>query len=119
MTHHYRISDSLTDSINEIKMCANEPVFCIKEDIGRNIIVNGISTRRCGEITLCANDSCRLLAINLYGYVVNPFTKDAYFDWDVFKKDVVIAEKLMDDIVDLELEKVDKILEKIDNDPIS
>lgn len=76
-----------------------------------------ISTNPCGEITLCANDSCRLLAINLYGYVINPFSKDAYFDWDAFKKDVIIAERLMDDIVDLELEKVDKILAKIDSDP--
>jgi len=116
-THDYRISDSLTDTINEIKVCENEPVYCLKEDIGRNIIVNGISTRRCGEITLCANDSCRLLAINLYGYVVNPFTKDAYFDWEAFKEDAIIAERLMDDIVDLELEKVVKILTKIENDP--
>lgn len=76
-----------------------------------------ISTNPCGEITLCANDSCRLLAINLYGYVVNPFTDEAYFDWDEFKKDIIIAERLMDDIVDLELEKIDKILEKLISDP--
>lgn len=76
-----------------------------------------ISTNPCGEITLCANDSCRLLAINLYGYVINPFTKDAYFDWELFKKDVILAERLMDDIVDLELEKVDKIIAKIESDP--
>ena len=76
-----------------------------------------VSTNPCGEITLCPDDSCRLLAINLYGYVVNPFTKDAYFDWDEFKKDVVIAERLMDDIVDLELEKIDAILAKIESDP--
>jgi len=76
-----------------------------------------ISTNPCGEITLCANDSCRLLAMNLYGYVINPFTEDAYFDWDSFKEDAIIAERLMDDIVDLELEKIDKIIEKIKNDP--
>ena len=76
-----------------------------------------ISTNPCGEITLCANDSCRLLAINLYGYVKNPFTPEAFFDWVEFKEDVIIAERLMDDIVDLELEKIDKILEKLINDP--
>lgn len=76
-----------------------------------------IATNPCGEITLCANDSCRLLAMNLFGYVINPFTKDAYFDWEVFEEDVIIAERLMDDIVDLELEKIDAILAKIDADP--
>jgi ribonucleoside-diphosphate reductase alpha chain len=76
-----------------------------------------ISTNPCGEITLCANDSCRLVAINLYNYVVNPFTKNAYFDIDLFKKHAYIAEKLMDDIIDLELEKIDKIIAKIKSDP--
>jgi len=76
-----------------------------------------IATNPCGEITLCANDSCRLLALNLFGYVVNPFTADAYFDWDSFNEDILIAERLMDDIVDLELEKIDKIIDKIKNDP--
>jgi ribonucleoside-diphosphate reductase alpha chain len=76
-----------------------------------------VSTNPCGEIPLCPNDSCRLLAINLYSYVLNPFTEDASFDWDTFKSDVIIAEKLMDDIVDLELEKIDKILAKLESDP--
>lgn len=76
-----------------------------------------ISTNPCGEITLCANDSCRLVAINLYSYVVNPFTKNARFDIELFKKHVYIAEKLMDDIIDLELEKIDKIIAKIKSDP--
>jgi len=76
-----------------------------------------ISTNPCGEITLCANDSCRLLALNLFGYVVDPFTEDAYFDWGEFIEDVITAERLMDDIVDLELEKIDKILAKIESDP--
>ena len=75
-----------------------------------------VSTNPCGEITLCPYDSCRLLAINLYSYVVNPFTKDAYFDWDLFKEHIIYAERFMDDIVDLELEKIDKILEKIEQD---
>jgi len=77
----------------------------------------GITIKNCGEITLCANDSCRLVAINLYNYVVNPFTKNAYFDIDLFKKHAYIAEKLMDDIIDLELEKIDKIIAKIKSDP--
>ncbi len=76
-----------------------------------------ISTNPCGEITLCADDSCRLLCLNLYSYVENPFTSGAYFNWDLFKKHAVIAQRLMDDLIDLEIEKVDKILEKIDTDP--
>lgn len=76
-----------------------------------------VSTNPCGEIPLCPYDSCRLLAINLYSYVVNPFTKDAYFDFDLFKTHVRYAQRIMDDIIDLELEKIGLILEKIDSDP--
>lgn len=76
-----------------------------------------LSTNPCGEIPLCAYDSCRLLAINLFSYVVNPFTADAYFDFDLFKKHVAVAQRMMDDIIDLELEKIDTIIEKIDQDP--
>lgn len=76
-----------------------------------------LSTNPCGEIPLCAYDSCRLLAINLFSYVVNPFTKEAYFDFELFKKHVGYAQRMMDDIIDLELEKVDAILSKIDADP--
>jgi len=71
----------------------------------------------CGEITLCDSDSCRLLLLNLYSYVKNPFTKNAYFDFDEFSKYVQIAQRYMDDIVDLEIEKIDKILDKIEIDP--
>ena len=78
-----------------------------------------ISTNPCGEIPLCPYDSCRLLAINLYSYVVNPFTPEAYFDFDLFKKHVALAQRIMDDIIDLELEKIERILEKIDADPES
>jgi len=78
-----------------------------------------VSTNPCGEIPLCPYDSCRLLAINLYSYVVNPFTKDAYFDFDLFKKHVGLAQRIMDDIIDLELEKIEKIMEKIESDPES
>ena len=78
-----------------------------------------VSTNPCGEIPLCPYDSCRLLAINLYSYVVNPYTKDAYFDFDLFKKHVALAQRIMDDIIDLELEKIEKIMSKIDSDPES
>ncbi len=78
-----------------------------------------MGTNPCGEIPLCPYDSCRLLAINLYAYVVNPFTLEAHFDFDLFKKHVQLAQRLMDDIIDLELEKIVMILKKIDEDPES
>ncbi|WP_036880360.1 adenosylcobalamin-dependent ribonucleoside-diphosphate reductase [Xylanibacter oryzae] len=78
-----------------------------------------VSTNPCGEIPLCPYDSCRLLSINLYSYVVNPFTKDAYFDYELFKKHVALAQRMMDDIVDLELEKIEQIKNKIKHDPQS
>ncbi|MGM9804723.1 MAG: adenosylcobalamin-dependent ribonucleoside-diphosphate reductase [Muribaculaceae bacterium] len=76
-----------------------------------------ISTNPCGEIPLCPYDSCRLLAVNLYSYVVNPFTANAYFDFDLFKNHIAAAQRIMDDIIDLEMEKIDKIIEKIESDP--
>lgn len=76
-----------------------------------------VSTNPCGEIPLCPYDSCRLLAINLYSYVENPFTKEARFNWDLFKKHIHAAQRMMDDIIDLELEKIDAIIQKIDEDP--
>jgi ribonucleoside-diphosphate reductase alpha chain len=76
-----------------------------------------ISTNPCGEIPLCAHDSCRLIALNLYNYVENPFTEKAKFNFDLFKKHVRSAQRIMDDIIDLELEKVNAILDKIDIDP--
>ena len=76
-----------------------------------------VSTNPCGEIPLCPYDSCRLLAINLYSYVENPFTKEASFNFDLFKKHVHKAMHLMDDIIDLELEKIDLIIDKIASDP--
>ena len=76
-----------------------------------------ISTNPCGEIPLCPYDSCRLLAINLYSYVENPFTDKASFNFDLFKQHVTYAQRIMDDIIDLEMEKIDKILHKIDSDP--
>jgi ribonucleoside-diphosphate reductase alpha chain len=76
-----------------------------------------ISTNPCGEIPLCPYDSCRLLAINLYSYVKNPFTPEAEFDFNLFGEHVAKAQRIMDDIIDLEMEKIDRILEKIDSDP--
>ncbi len=76
-----------------------------------------ISTNPCGEIPLCPYDSCRLLAINLYSYVRNPFTNDASFDFDLFRVHVAKAQRIMDDIIDLEMEKIDTILAKVDSDP--
>ena len=76
-----------------------------------------VSTNPCGEIPLCPYDSCRLLAINLYSHVIDPFTPEARFDFELFKKHVALAQRIMDDIIDLETEKIDTILKKIDADP--
>ncbi|RTE54598.1 adenosylcobalamin-dependent ribonucleoside-diphosphate reductase [Arenibacter aquaticus] len=76
-----------------------------------------VSTNPCGEIPLCPYDSCRLLAINLFSYVEQPFTDKASFNYDLFKKHIAVAQRIMDDIIDLELEKIDVILEKIESDP--
>ena len=78
-----------------------------------------VSTNPCGEIPLCPYDSCRLLSLNLYSYVVDPFTDHAYFDFELFSKHAQLAQRLMDDIVDLEMEKIDLILAKIKADPQS
>ena len=78
-----------------------------------------VSTNPCGEIPLCPYDSCRLLAINLYGYVQNPFTQKAKFNAKLFAKHIHIAQRIMDDIIDLEQEKIDRILDKINSDPES
>jgi ribonucleoside-diphosphate reductase alpha chain len=94
----------------------------IKESIPDNYAEYGfktVSTNPCGEIPLCPYDSCRLIALNLFSYVKNPFTKEAYFDGDLFVKHTHIAQRIMDDIVDLEVEKVDAILDKINADPES
>ncbi len=76
-----------------------------------------ISTNPCSELPLCAYDSCRLMFLNLFSYVINPFTKDSYFNQDLFEEHVRIAQRLMDDLIDLEIEKIDKIIAKIKSDP--
>lgn len=78
-----------------------------------------ISTNPCGEIPLCPYDSCRLLAVNLFSYVKNPFTPEAYFDFELFKEHAGKAQRIMDDIIDLEQEKIEAIIEKIQIDPES
>lgn len=91
----------------------NESVPDCYADLGYKTV----STNPCGEIPLCPYDSCRLLAINLFSYVENPFTKEAKFNFELFKKHVAVAQRLMDNIIDLELEKIDNILLKINEDP--
>ncbi len=91
----------------------NESVPDCYADLGYRTV----STNPCGEIPLCPYDSCRLLAINLYSYVDQPFTKNAKFNFDLFKEHVHYAQRIMDDIIDLELEKIDAIIAKVDADP--
>ena len=91
----------------------NESVADCYADLG----FKTVSTNPCGEIPLCPYDSCRLLAINLFNYVENPFTPEASFDMQLFKKHAAYAQRIMDDIVDLEMEKIDAIIKKIEDDP--
>ncbi len=91
----------------------NESVADSYADLGYRTV----STNPCGEIPLCPYDSCRLLAVNLYSYVEKPFTDEALFNWEKFRAHVQKAQRMMDDIIDLELEKIDRIIEKIDKDP--
>lgn len=93
----------------------NESVPDCYADLGYKTV----STNPCGEIPLCPYDSCRLLALNLFSYVNEPFTKKAAFDIELFKEHVGLAQRMMDDIIDLELEKIDAILAKINGDPES
>jgi ribonucleotide reductase alpha subunit len=94
----------------------NYHVITSSED-SNYITSSGICIKNCGEIPLCPHDSCRLLSVNLFSYVNNPFTEEASFDFDLFKKHAQIALRMMDDIVDLEIEKIDIILDKIESDP--
>lgn len=106
-----------TYEIKDSKFVSNEEVFDITVDNGSHTFWSGgVNVSNCGEIPL-NTDSCRLLAQNYYSYVVNPFTENAYFDFDLFQENTIKAQRLMDDIVDLEIEKIDKILDKIKSDP--
>jgi ribonucleoside-diphosphate reductase alpha chain len=92
------------------KIISESPADCYEE-------FKTISTNPCGELPLCAYDSCRLSAINLYAYVLNPFTSDSKYDLLTLEKDVILAQRLMDDVIDLEAEKISKIIYKIEQDP--
>ena len=116
---------SLWNKIIENAWSSAEPGVLFWDTIARESIPDcysdfgfkTVSTNPCGEIPLCPYDSCRLLAINLYSYVKNPFTTKASFDFDLFREHVIKGQRLMDDLIDLELEKIEKIIEKIENDP--
>ena len=95
----------------------NELTYCFNEKKEGKGIFGGVLTGQCGELPLCINDSCRLLVLNLYSYVIAPFTKKAKFNDGLFREHVIIAQRLMDDIIDLEIEKIDSILQKITVDP--
>lgn len=95
----------------------NAPVYCLSEYTSRSCIVNAISARRCGEIILSPYDSCRLITMNLYNFVENRFTNKARFNFYNFGLSVVKAQRLMDDMVDIEIEQIDKIINKINLDP--
>jgi len=103
--------------IKKINIHKNETVYDLKVKKNNNFFANDLLVHNCSEIPLCIFDSCRLLAINLYSYVSNPFTKKAKFDFDLFKQHIGFVTRIMDDIIDLELEKIKVIITKIDNDP--
>ncbi len=113
--HHNHNSDPTTKLIS-YEFRGVEDVYCLKEMTTRSCIVNGIVARRCGEITLSPYDSCRLIAMNLLSFVKNPYTNEAFFDYDDFSKHVQLAQRMMDDLIDLELEKIDTIIAKINSD---
>jgi len=110
-------SESFVDEIVSINSCGTSDVYDCQITRDHQFEANGVIVHNCGEIPLCADDSCRLLAINLFGYVMNPFTDNAEFDWMLFRDDVIKAQRYMDDIIDLEIEKIDAILAKIKSDP--
>ena len=92
----------------------NSPADCYPEEGFETI-----STNPCSELPLSALDSCRLLLLNLFGYVKEPFTSKAYFDYQEFFEDAKIAQRMMDDIIDLEMEAIERIIKKIESDPES
>ena len=114
-----KMIDQLTewDEIVEINFSDNEDVFDLTVDDTHNFFANGLLVHNCGEIVLSPYDSCRLLLVNLYKFVKNPFTSGAAYDNERLKDVVVKAQRLMDDLIDLEIEAVDKIISKIQSDP--
>ena len=112
----FKIEDITIESIDEY---GSEPTYCVNEPKNHTALFNMVMTGNCGEVPLCPYDSCRLLALNLFSYVRNPFCEDAYFDKNMFADHAWMALRIMDDIIDLELEKIDQIITKVENDPES
>jgi len=109
--------DEFVSKVSEIKYLGKEDVYdCTIPKISQ-FSANGILVHNCSELPLSEHDSCRLLLLNLYSYVSSPFTKDAVFDYDKFYKHAQIAQRFMDDIVDLEIEHIDRIIGKVKQDP--
>tara|TARA_Y100000310_G_C20700461_1_gene829270 strand:+ start:2494 stop:6111 length:3618 start_codon:yes stop_codon:yes gene_type:complete len=109
--------DRFTTKVVDVKSVGKEDVYdCTIPEISQ-FSANGMLVHNCSELPLSILDSCRLLLLNLFTYVREPYTRKAYFDYEAFNKDTVIAQRLMDDIVDLELECIDKIIDKVDSDP--
>src|SRR5690606_16977088 len=114
-------------SVVSVRLVGNEDVYNGSVDDNHNFMIGGwetddgkelcVNVLNCSELPLSANDSCRLLLLNLYSYVDAPFTKDAKFNYKLFNDHVVKAQRLMDDLVDLELESIEKIINKIESDP--
>ena len=109
--------------VEAIKEIGTRPVFDVTtisvNEQYQAFNANGLWAHNCSEIWMCADDSCRLMILNLFSYVINPYTSDARFDYSLFSKHTQQAMRLMDDLVDLEIEQIDKILAKIDLDPES
>jgi len=116
--NHLKVFDIISDKVlNIIKNDIKEDVYDITVKDNHNLFANGSLSSNCGEIPLCSYDSCRLLLINLYNYVENKFTVNAKFNFELFKQHVIYAQRFMDDIIDLEIEKIDRIINKINSDP--
>lgn len=112
------ITESDVQDVYDLTVEDNHNFYIItKTSDDKYLNCSGVLVHNCGEIFLSAFDSCRLLLHNLYGYVVNPFTNESYFDFELFRKDARISQRFMDDLIDLELEKLDVIINKIIGDP--
>lgn len=105
--------------VKKIQVCKNEDVYDLTVADNHNFFANRFLVHNCSELPLCEFDSCRLLIQNLFSYVENPFTDKSNFNWNLFREHAKIAQRLMDDVIDLEIEKIDKIIQKIKDDPES
>ena len=108
---------TIRTKIKKITVIENEDVFDIKVSKNHNFFANRLLIHNCSELPLCTYDSCRLMVLNLFSYVENPFTAKAKFNFSLFKEHAVICQRLMDNMIDLELEKIETIIKKIKSDP--